>query len=417
MRAVALVVVLLFLGGCAVDPAEETPFRPPAQPLSDGGGPPLSDAGPVPCGGTCAAGYRCDVTLQRCVDFDECDAGRVGCGPAGLCVNTAGSWRCECDLDAFPDRRGACVRPSWHRLPDGPSPRRFPAMALDRARGKLVLYGGESWGAGGLSTLTDTWEWDGVRWQSFDAGGPGARAAAVMAWDEARSQMVLFGGAGVVGDPGHVDETWTWDGASWTQLSDAGPGKRMLHSMSFDPRRRQVLLFGGDPALPTADTWGWDGTRWSKLAVAPGTILKWQTQMLTDRRNGDVLLYTGAPIGGDGGVGTTLQPSVDDLWRLEGTAWKPVPNSRPGPSTVGVSCAAWSDDGFFALLDTLNHSPQTWVWDGTWHGLELVGPPQRMEAGAATAPDGGIVVCGGSRPFVSPSEPGGALGDCWWFGL
>lgn len=279
-----------------------------------------------------------------------------------------------------------------------------------------MLYGGETWGTASRSTLTDTWEWDGVRWQTFDAGGPGARAAAVMAYDEARSQLVLFGGAGVSGRPGHVDETWTWNGVNWSLIADAGPGQRLLHSMSFDPRRRQVLLFGGDSARPAGDTWAWDGAKWTALTVPPGPVVAWQTQMVTNRRTGDVLLYTGEGIRTDAGL--VIPPaqslSVDNLWRLDRMAWTRVANTVPGPSTVGDVSAAWSDDGFVVLLDALNRNPQTWVWDGTWHGLDVAGPPQRFQAGAATATDGGVVICGGTTLVGNAGQP---LGDCWWFGL
>jgi len=346
------------------------------------------------------------------VDIDECDAGTAECGPVGQCTNTRGSWRCVCVEGAFPDRRNVCKRPTWRRLPDGPSARRYPAMAYDRARGTLVLYGGESLDpAFGVRPLTDTWEWNGSRWESFDAGGPGWRTNAVMAYDEERRQLVLFGGAA----SGRSDETWTWDGAQWRQLADAGPGLRVLHSMSFDPMRRQVLLFGGAPDSPSAETWGWDGTRWSKLDIQAGTSLLLQAQMFTQRRTGEVLLYTGLAVLTDAGFLLTTTPTVDNLLRLEGTAWTRVPNTVPGPSTIGVP-GAWSDDGFIVLLDVLNHLPQTWVWDGAWHGLELVGPPQRIEAGAATAPDGGIIVCGGvgfENLMILPNW----RGDCWWFGL
>ena len=76
--------------------------------------------------------------------------------------------------------------------PNGPRWRNFAGAAFDSKRNRLVIYGG-------LQSPTDrmqeTWEWDGQTWTQFTASGPGFREGAVMAYDEARGRTILFGGA------------------------------------------------------------------------------------------------------------------------------------------------------------------------------------------------------------------------------
>ena len=45
-----------------------------------------------------------------------------------------------------------------------------------------------------------------------------------MAYDAARRQTLLFGGNMFGGRL--VNDTWAWDGASWTQLENRGPSER-----------------------------------------------------------------------------------------------------------------------------------------------------------------------------------------------
>jgi hypothetical protein len=75
-----------------------------------------------------------------------------------------------------------------------PQRRRNPGVAYDPLRGVTVLFGGMD-----TTTLTDyadTWEWNGTQWSPRIMTGmvPGARRSVSIAYDEARAQLVLFGG-------------------------------------------------------------------------------------------------------------------------------------------------------------------------------------------------------------------------------
>jgi peptide/nickel transport system permease protein len=62
-----------------------------------------------------------------------------------------------------------------------------------------------------------------------------------MVYDSTNGQIVMFGG-----DSGK-QETWTFDGNSWTELAPTqNPSGRNGQSMAYDPIRDEIHLFGGD---------------------------------------------------------------------------------------------------------------------------------------------------------------------------
>src|SRR4029077_7367186 len=115
----------------------------------------------------------------------------------------------------------------------------------------------------------DTWEWNGRAWEERDVRTPGARDHHAMAYDEARGQVVMYGGwdADHTSFPG---DTWTWDGMTWAKAdATSGPGGAGHHAMAYDSRRQRGVMFGGDrPGTPaTADTWEWHGRTWTRAAT------------------------------------------------------------------------------------------------------------------------------------------------------
>ena len=55
----------------------------------------------------------------------------------------------------------------------------------------------------------------GQQWtQKYPAASPPATFEGALAYDAARSEVVLFGGAN---ESGYISGTWVWNGANWTQ--------------------------------------------------------------------------------------------------------------------------------------------------------------------------------------------------------
>jgi hypothetical protein len=63
-----------------------------------------------------------------------------------------------------------------------------------------------------------TWVWTGAWKQVHPGTTPPIESGTASAYDAASGQVVMFGGYGVTGHAtGLYDQTWTWDGADWTQ--------------------------------------------------------------------------------------------------------------------------------------------------------------------------------------------------------
>ncbi len=136
-----------------------------------------------------------------------------------------------------------------------PGPRERPAMCFHQGLGKAVMFGG-----GNGSGVTDqTWLYDGVAgtWQQVAMAGvkPPGRNAATLSYDAVRGLCVLTGGQDA---NGVLADTWTFDGASWTQQPTTTTGVRD-HMAAFLPNLAQVVKFGGfvtGPFVLTNETWG-----------------------------------------------------------------------------------------------------------------------------------------------------------------
>jgi hypothetical protein len=109
---------------------------------------------------------------------------------------------------------------TWsQRAPSGnwPAALCLPSFAGDIGRGQLVLFGGNP--GTGAPAPADTWTYDGTAWKKLTpAQSPSARNDAPMVYDVDKHRLVLFGGQGLGdGQSGALNDTWTWDGTTWTQ--------------------------------------------------------------------------------------------------------------------------------------------------------------------------------------------------------
>ena len=90
-----------------------------------------------------------------------------------------------------------------------------------------------------------------------------------MVYDVARNQVLLFGGVNYDIHE-YMNDTWVWDGNTWTDVTPDGenPDPRYAHFMAYDPRFEQVVLFGGMVSNQSYDdTWVWDGISWLNVTA------------------------------------------------------------------------------------------------------------------------------------------------------
>jgi hypothetical protein len=262
----------------------------------------------------------------------------------------------------------------WELLsadPAGPAWRNFAAIAYDAGRGVLVLYGGlQPTGRG----LDETWEWDGADWTRHDAAGPGPREGPGLAYDAARGRVVLFGGA--QGDE-VLGDTWEWGGAAWTQVSDEGPSPRFPGGFVYDAARGVTLLVGGHRVTPArfdtyGDTWAWDGAAWTQL-TDDGPTPRDGARAVFDTLRERVLLFGGIQV----------EPGVrflDDTWAWDGEAWSRVGGAAPpGRGHHAMGYDSLRDEVLvFGGSDGPGPSLRrdTWVFDGAgWRCAHICDPP------------------------------------------
>ena len=126
---------------------------------------------------------------------------------------------------------------------ESPSPRYAHTMVFDSWRGKVVLFGGYD---ASKVYCDDTWEWDGTSWtQHVLATHPSARGRFAMVFDDVRGKVVLFGGSN---GSSRLQDTWEWDGSSWVDVTPSGakPTARTCRAAAFDSSRGVMVIFGGN---------------------------------------------------------------------------------------------------------------------------------------------------------------------------
>jgi len=240
------------------------------------------------------------------------------------------------------------------------------ALAFDEAGSRTVLFGGSF----GDERLGDTWEWDGEAWRRADAAeSPSPRDGAGMAFSGARGRLLLFGG-----DDGEFkDDLWEWDGQTWTRLpTEGGPAARAHAALVGVPARGTVLLYGGKAAAATlADTWEYDGRTWRNVDMWLHPPHRGHAGIGYDRRRRRVVLF-----GGSG-----INVALGDTWEWDDGVWREAGGDTGPSARVGSALAFDPASGATLLLgghDGGDMRPDPWLWDGRiWHLVLTDSPPPR----------------------------------------
>ncbi len=113
-----------------------------------------------------------------------------------------------------------------------------------------------------------------------------------MTFDAVRRQAVLFGGLLSRSPTSSVqlNDTWTWDGGTWTQQLPANnPPRREDAAMAHDSARQMVVLFG---SISMHDTWTWDGHDWTEQNPSNGPPAQAWAAMIDDTGERDRCVRT-----------------------------------------------------------------------------------------------------------------------------
>jgi cysteine-rich repeat protein len=349
----------------------------------------------------CPAGTKCFVL----------DNGRTACG---LVAPFCGDGRIDDILDEACDdglagqsgdgctSRCTAELAIWRQLVEThPSSktgnRMLYGLATDPVTG-LLLFGGAN-GSGSLIGLPpifeDTWTWNGAAWTEADvlediSGAmqrPPRRNEPSIAYDPGRERVVLFGG---IGDGGLLGDTFEWDGYTWRTFAVPGPSPRQGASMACSPGR--CILFGGKGAGDTllADAWEWDGASWTELAVPGGPGARANAVMTYDRGRARFVVFGGErPVGGG---------SAAETWELDDTGWQMLASTpAPWPPTRPYPAGAYDEiDARTIVLIPASGNSQTWFYDGSWGSGSGSGQPNISDFVALGTESSGRVVFGSS---------------------
>lgn len=275
-------------------------------------------------------------------------------------------------------------------MPEGSSPaaRGKHVLAFDEARGKVVLFGGYSAGY-----LGDTWERDGWDWRR--RANPPARYGQALAYDSVRQEILLFGGSNA---GGRLDDLWAWGDQGW--VAKVGflvkPEARNNHAMAFDEARARLVLVGGRGASAEGfdNVWEWDGEGWTEIVPPPPLPPAREKHALAyDRGRGKTVLFGGFDAGAN---------YLADTWEWDGAVWtKMIPSGSIPAARLGHALSYDDARGKVVLFGGSTGTAalnDMWEWDGaSWNELSFATSPagRQMHGMAFDGVRGKLVLFGG----------------------
>jgi hypothetical protein len=262
-----------------------------------------------------------------------------------LLVSFAGSAVCaQTDLPYSSGSTGVDGPLTFRTIPVGG--RYGHSLAYDAVRKKTDLFGGYNPNVISGGYLGDTWTFDGTNWiQLNPTTTPSRRYGAKMLYAPWNGgEVVLFGGITQNGQ--RSDETWIWNGTTWTQANPATkPSPRSTPAMAYDAARDKIVLFSG--AAASNDTWLFDGTTWT-LAASQVSPPSWDQHIAAyDAERKQVVLV-----------------SYEGTWVWNGQSWsKATPvQDIPQSGNGGIAYDAVRKETVVFGGSNKNH---TFVWTGS----------------------------------------------------
>jgi hypothetical protein len=246
-----------------------------------------------------------------------------------------------------------------------PAARNAHALTWDPVSQRVLLFGGS-----GPGLANDTWLWDGTSWTQHNpsAPAPSGRMSPCVGSTPALPGLVLLGGQS---NPSSVffGDFWHWNGTGWSQLAASTPiGTRAQAPVAFDPALGLVLA-GGINVVGTGvfhnDTWVFDGATWSLLPVGPFGPPRSSCAMAFAADRGRLMLFGGEDSNGRFG----------DTYELTATGWQLMATPQ-APSARSVGATLTTNTGAVLLFGGGDGT----ALGGTWIYGEAT-PPQVAAVG------------------------------------
>ncbi|MBI3539468.1 MAG: T9SS type A sorting domain-containing protein [Candidatus Eisenbacteria bacterium] len=252
----------------------------------------------------------------------------------------------DCSTDAW----GLPLAPGspWTRLPDMllHSDERIGAGAIyDPDAARVMVFGGQCLAL--LNDVSSLYLRSGIFWYRNAPNGtrPGAREGMTTTYDPVRKQMVMFGG---YSGSGYANDVWTLamgdNNGTWTNLAVSGapPAVREGHSAIYDPLRDRIVVYGGNGGATYNDVWALSlsGTpAWAQiLPTGSPPTPRWRHTAIYDPDGDRMIVFAGS-----------ATSALNDVWALtfSGTpTWTQLYSSTLGPAVRF---------GHGAIYDPLRH--------------------------------------------------------------
>ena len=319
---------------------------------------------------------------------------------------------------------------NWTRIESAqnPSVRQFAAMAYDRSRDRVVLYGGNIENADETFTPRfDTWEFDGLQWTEILSDSTPHVAKPILGYDAARNETIMVGlnetGTATVMyrydaanhswtavtpekmptcvNDGHMvyqehrnrlfflggvcatdtpltEEAFEWDNAAnkWNVVTIGGIGRGAAQAVAFDPLRRQVVVFGGTAAL--GNVLGsqtnvlQNNGAWRTVLISHRPSPRSQIGFDTDAASNTIWMF--------GGLDETSQFFHTDLWGYRNGQWFPA---SPGPASSCENSLTAFDTDRNRLVVACSGGVEIHEWDGSaWKTFTTDKEPQTRRSPA-----------------------------------
>lgn len=212
----------------------------------------------------------------------------------------------------------------------GPAARFGHAVALDRSRGKLFLFGGQS----ADLFYNDLWALDleTLTWDLIDDGSsaPTPRYGTSLVFDGEAGLLVSHGFT----FEGRFDDTWRFDieGGGWTEISSATrPLRRCLHEAVWSDATSSMWLYGGCSSgfgpCPQGDLWELRDGTWIEHNTS-GPAARSNPSLVVDDETASLVLFAGQTDAGrsnDLWIGTA--DSETFIWAEGASTSSPTPRS------------------------------------------------------------------------------------------
>lgn len=254
----------------------------------------------------------------------------------------------------------------------GPLPGRINfCMSFDGTN--IMLYGGQG-GSSTTGVLEDTWVYNGTVWTQIGGPTPPGPSLAVQPFGRYNAEatyigsnkVVMFGGQNTLYN---LLEVWIWNGSSqtWSQVSVAngtGPAARIEHCFVGNKTSSAVLFGGQGTNSQFNDTWSFNGSSWTQLTPTNPPSVRSNASMCYDTTNNIWVMF-----GGENEYGYLVE-----TWTLNsaGTAWTQVsvPNGTGPAGVIGAQMEFDPQSGtsilFGGISGGVNYpSNQTWSFNGS----------------------------------------------------